>query len=223
MLNAPLLSDLLAAVGLDLTPDQVSAFEGFAQTLYKANEVMNLTRGPRKDCAVRHFFDRLMFQDLIPFHAGVLDIGTGPGFPAWPLACARPDLSVTALDSSGKMIGFLRTQPLPNLEPVLGRAEEFGRRETFEVVTGRALAPLPTQLEVSAAPCAVGGLVIPMRTPGDDFSGVSLAPLGLELVEVVDRPLADTGVVRSFPVYLKVRPTDARYPRRWPEIRSHPL
>src|ERR1041384_4679794 len=134
--------------GLELTPEQVAQFEAFEAKLYEANAVMNLTRVPREECWLRHFVDSLLFQDLIPLNARVLDIGTGPGFPAWPLACARPDLQVTALDSNGKMLGFLRSQPLPNLEVVQERAEEWGAFERFGVVTGRALAPLPVQIEL---------------------------------------------------------------------------
>src|ERR1041384_3584956 len=128
--------------GLELTPEQVAQFEAFEAKLYEANAVMNLTRVPREECWLRHFVDSLLFQDLIPDRASVLDIGTGPGFPAWPLACARPDLQLTAMDSSGKMLGFLQRQGLPNLETIQIRAEEWGVRDRFDVVTGRAVAPL---------------------------------------------------------------------------------
>ena len=62
------------------------------------------------------------------------------------------------------MLGFLASQPLPNLEIVQGRAEEWEAREAFDVVTGRALAPLAIQLELSAGLARIGGAVIPMRT-----------------------------------------------------------
>ena len=84
-------------LGLTLSEAQLSKFENFEEALYRANEVMNLTRVAREECWLRHFVDSLLFQDLIPRGAAVLDIGTGPGFPAWPLACARPDLSITAM------------------------------------------------------------------------------------------------------------------------------
>ena len=198
-------------------------FERFEDALYRANEVMNLTRVPRDECWLRHFLDSLLVARLIPHRASVLDIGTGPGFPAWPLAVARPDLAVTALDSSGKMLGFLESQPLPNLEIVQGRAEEWDEREAFEIVTGRALAPLPIQIEVSAGLVRAGGAVIPMRTPNDDPHGIDLEPLGLELqsVETVELPILHAP--RTFPVYRKVARTDQSFPRRWAEIKDAPL
>ncbi len=189
--------------------------------LYAANDVMNLTRVPREEAWVRHFADSLLFADLIEAGSAVLDIGTGPGFPAWPLACARPDLQVTALDSNKKMLGFLEGFGLPNLSLVLARAEEWDVRGAYDVVTGRALAPLPIQLEISAASCRVGGCVIPMRTGRDEFC--SVRELGLELERVEERVLPGTEIARVFPVYRKTKQTPARYPRRWAEIKAKPL
>ena len=46
-------------------------------------------------------------DDWIEDGAALLDIGTGPGLPAWPIACIRPDVRVTALESSEKPLKFL--------------------------------------------------------------------------------------------------------------------
>lgn len=184
---------------------------------------MNLTRVPREEAWLRHFVDSLLFQDLVPPGAELLDIGTGPGFPAWPLACARPDLRVTALDSNGKMLGFLRSQPLPNLTIAQARAEEWGVREAYDVVTGRAVAPLPLQLELSAPPLRVGGKLILMRTPTDDLQAPRWETLGLRPNGLHARILPGTDVERVFPQFIKVRPTLERYPRRWAEMRAKPL
>lgn len=207
-------------VGLALDEAQLDAFARFEDALYEANAVMNLTRVAQEECWLRHFVDSLLFQDLIPTGSLVLDIGTGPGFPSWPLACARPDLRVTAMDSSGKMLGFLRSQPLPNLEVVLDRAESWGVRDRFDVVTGRAVAPLPIQLELSAPPCKPGGIVLPMRTPSEEFD--VRKDLGLSLRETVTRSLPGTDVVRAFPRYEKTAPTPKKYPRSWAEIKAKP-
>lgn len=150
-----------AQLGLALSSPALQAFEEFEAGLYAANEVMNLTRVPQGECHLRHFLDSLLVAPEIEPGATVLDIGTGPGFPAWPLALARPDLSVTALDSSGKMLGFLRRHPLPNLIIVEARAEDWGVRDRFDFVTGRAVAPLALQLELSAASCRI----VPRRRP----------------------------------------------------------
>jgi 16S rRNA (guanine527-N7)-methyltransferase len=207
-----------------LTPGQFEAFEAFESRLYEANAMMNLTRVSQEECWLRHFMDSLLFQDLIQEGTAVLDIGSGPGFPAWPLACARPDLNVVAIDSSGKMIRFLSKSPLPNLKAVLVRAEEWKIRDAFDFVTGRALAPLGIQLELSAPLTRLGGVVVPMRTPAEaTVIEQDVSPLGLELVQVHRRTLPGTDVVRVFPVYKKVNPTPDRYPRTWAEIKRRPL
>jgi len=208
-------------LGLGLGDRQIAAFERFEQHLYEANQVMNLTRVPREDCWLRHFVDSLLIQEFVLENSSVLDIGSGPGFPAWPLACARPDLKVTALDSSNKMSTFLRNNALSNLKIVTERAEAWSVREQFEVVTGRALAPLPIQLELSAAPAKIGGLVIPMRSARETADVERLKPhkVGLTLLRIEERALPGTDIIRMFPIYEKTGPTPAKYPRPWVEIK----
>jgi 16S rRNA (guanine527-N7)-methyltransferase len=213
-----------AALGLPLTEEQLFAFTQFEENLYAANAVMNLTRIPQEECWLRHFLDSLLFHDLIPTQNSVLDIGTGPGFPAWPLACARPDLNVTALDSSSKMLGFLARNQLPNLHLENARAEDWGVRLKFQVVTGRALAPLPIQLELSAPAAKVGGLIIAMRSAKEEAEILAFEPqrFGISLEKVEHRTLPGTDIERIFPVYRKDRATPREFPRKWAEIRKNP-
>lgn len=212
-------------LGFELTEAQVVQFEAFEDDLYAINEFKNLTRVPKEECYIRHFLDSLLvgqvLRDLCP-EGRVLDIGTGPGFPSWCLACAMPQMSIVAMDSNGKMLDFLRRHPLPNLEIRQERAEESGLRDQFDLVTGRAVAPLSVQLEISAAPAKVGGYVVPMRTPQDTFEG-PWNKLGLELVEVRELPLPGADTVRMFPILRKKNPTPKSYPRRWAEIKKRPL
>jgi 16S rRNA (guanine527-N7)-methyltransferase len=211
----------LAELGLSADSAELDQFDRFEENLYAANEVMNLTRVPREECRLRHFIDSLLIQDLIPQGATLLDIGSGPGFPAWPLACARRDLQVFAIDGSGKAIGFLHENPLPNLRALKVRAEDWVPENGFDFVTGRALAPLGVQLEVSAHLCKVGGLVVPMRTPNDrEEAKTDVSKIGLELLEIHERRLGDTDVVRLFPVCRKVRSVQRR---TWAEMKRKPL
>lgn len=212
-------------LGITLTDAQIAQFSDFEERLYAHNEVKNLTRVPREECVERHFLDSLIVANLIPQGSRVLDLGTGPGFPAWPLACARPDLSVVAMDSNGKMLDFLRANTLPNLDIVQARAEEIARRESFDVVTGRAVAPLPVQLEISAAWARIGGAVIAMRSLAEREQIESWDPdeLGLKLSEVHEIAVPGTEIVRCLPVYAKVARTPGRYPRRWGDIKKKPL
>lgn len=208
-------------LGLSLDLALVAAFE---EDLYTQNGVMNLTRVPREEAWLRHILDSLLIAEFIPSGSKVLDIGTGPGFPSWPLALARPDCQIKALDSSGKMLGFLRRHPLPNLTALQVRAEELPVADEFDVVTGRALAPLAIQLELSARPCRKGGIVLPMRTPNDLAEIERLSSvLGLELEAIHRRTLPVIDAERVFPVYRKKKNTPHGFPRAWAKMKERSL
>lgn len=211
--------------GFPLESEQIEAFSVFEDALYRENEVHNLTRIPKEECEVRHFLDSLLIAPLIPEGSRVLDLGTGPGFPSVPLALARPDLQIVAVESSGKMLSFLRTNAPPNLAVVNQRAEDVAEREAFDVVTGRAVAPLAIQLEISAAWAKVGGYVIPFRTAQElkDLRPKAAGELGLKLQSVREFELEPGGPVRAFPMYLKQRATPKQFPRSWAQIRKRPL
>jgi 16S rRNA (guanine527-N7)-methyltransferase len=123
------------------------------------------------------------------------------------------------------MIDFLRSSPLPNLNIVRFRAEEYYRRDYFDVVTGRALAALSVQLELSAPLSKVGGLVIPLRTPNDhnEIERFRYNKLGLSLESVHRIQLVPIDAERIFPIFRKSEPTPKKFPRKWAEIRNKPL
>lgn len=213
-------------LGIELSEAQLDAFQAYEDDLYEQNQVKNYTRVAQDECWIRHFLDSLLLGSVVESlnkRPRLLDIGTGPGFPAWTLACAFPNWLVTGLDSNAKMLGFLSRHPLPNLREDSRRIEETNADECYEIVTGRAVAPLPIQLEISARPCTVGGYVVPMRTPQDEFEGRAVRKLGLELVEVREILLPHTDIIRAFPIYKKIKSTPRDYPRRWAEIKKKPL
>lgn len=186
---------------------------------------MNLTRVSEDEAVFRHYLDSILIAPLIPEHASVLDIGTGPGFPSWFLAWLRPDLSVTGMDGSNKGLAFLRSHPLPNLTVVQARAEEPPGREMYNFVTGRALAPLPIQVELASAQAKIGGAVVPFRTPieREAVTQLKAGKVGLELEDVLEVAMPESEVVRLFPVWRKVKSTPREFPRPWSKIKQRPL
>jgi 16S rRNA (guanine527-N7)-methyltransferase len=216
------LADALQTFGLQISSQQTEQLQNFTDDLYEQNRTRNLTRISPEDFLQLHFLDSLMLSRYIPPHSRVLDIGTGPGFPSWPLALMRPDTSLVALDSNRKMLGFLERHPLPNLSLTLARAEEFSQPESFDLVTGRAVAPLEIQAEISAAHIKIGGSFVPLRSNQESF-GESFVPLGLRLENVYRVPIKGTDVVRAIPVYRKIRTIAPKYPRSWAEIKRRPL
>jgi len=213
------------SLGFPLTEEQMLQFSGFEQALYQTNQTTNLTRVPPEQFETRHLLDSLLFLDLIPGNAELLDIGCGPGFPCWPIACARPDVKVLGMDSANKMIQFLKSVKLPSLWAKTIRAEERPYRDQFDVVTGRALAPLAIQLELSALPCRVGGAIVPMRTESEReaIEEFPAAQLALILEAIIERELPGADAKRLFPIFRKAGPTPQKYPRSWAEIRRRPM
>ena len=223
--SSGLLAEWAKASGLALSPGQAAQLESYLGALYLANQTMNLTRIPREEAVVKHLIDSLLPHRLFPIGSSVVDLGTGPGLPAWPLACARPDLKVVAVDSTAKAVEFLRSMPLAGLSVLLQRAEEGVRREAFDVATGRAFAPLGIQLEASAPWVKVGGIVAPYRTAAEEEECRAFVhgQLGLELEDLIHLDLPGGAGRRLFPIYRKIRPTPMEFPRPWARMKKNPL
>lgn len=134
--------------------------------LMKWNSAYNLTAIRREDEALTlHILDSL---SLLPHVQGptLLDVGTGPGFPALPIAIARPDIRVTALDSNGKKIRFIRQIAhelgITNIEPVQARVE--AHQGQYAQITSRAFADLGDFLRLSGHLLAPGGEWLAMKS-----------------------------------------------------------
>ena len=100
-ISTPLwLSDEKTAEKLDL----------FAEFLLAENEKYNLTALKTPEAiTLRHFCDSLTPVAHIKSGAKLLDIGSGAGFPAVPIALARPDVTVTGLDATAKKAAFINS------------------------------------------------------------------------------------------------------------------
>lgn len=103
--------------------------------------------GPREADRLwdRHVLNSAAMAKLPAVGARVLDVGSGAGLPGIPLAIARPDLSVVLLEPLLRRYNFLveavaELELGDRVEVRRGRAEDL--RESFDVVTARAVAPL---------------------------------------------------------------------------------
>jgi 16S rRNA (guanine527-N7)-methyltransferase len=125
----------------------------FAALLRKWNAVQNLvSRETIGELWPRHIADSLQLLKLLrPEDRDLVDIGSGGGFPAVPLAIASrgTDRRFTLVEPNARKAAFLRTAARELHLPltILGlRAEQIDSRETFDVMTSRALADLPRLL-----------------------------------------------------------------------------
>lgn len=129
----------------------VEDLESYARLLEKWQRVQNLvSRETLGALWTRHFADSLqLLKRLAETDLHVMDIGSGGGFPALPLAIAGKGgpRRFTLIEPNARKVSFLRTvaRELGLAVRVLGmRADEVDSRETgtADVVTARALAPL---------------------------------------------------------------------------------
>ena len=145
-----------ADLGVTVSPKQAEQLEQYLDYLLEINEVVNLTAIRDKDVAwERHLLDSMPYIPLIPEKCDLLDIGSGGGIPAIPIAIMRPESTVTCLEATGKKCHFLTCAAeevgLTNLKVVPGRCEDLGKqgrhRGNYDIVTARAVAELRVLVE----------------------------------------------------------------------------
>jgi 16S rRNA (guanine527-N7)-methyltransferase len=215
------------------------ALELYVALLLDANERLNLTRVvAAPDVAQLHLLDALAALPQLDASAAsrVVDLGSGGGVPALPLAIARPDVAWTLVESVGKKAAALRSfvaeLGLRNVDVVAERAELLGRdpayRERFTAATARACAALPVLAELALPLVAVGGELLAWKGPLEAGSPEVVAGADAARLLGGGQPrIVESGVTalggHRFVVVPKVRPTPSRYPRRPGDPSRHPL
>lgn len=220
-----------------LSREAEDRFYLFALLLREENLKYNLTAvTDAVGIAYLHFADSAFLAPDLSLGASLLDVGSGAGFPALPIAILRPDLSVTALDSTGKRVEFIRMVSerlsLNNISAVCSRAEDYSggkARERFDYVTARAVAPLDILSELCIPAVCVGGSFISLKSDRaeTELSGseAALKRLGASLDRVVRYELAapDGPAKRTRVVVRKFRSTPLDFPRPYNTIKKKPL
>jgi 16S rRNA (guanine527-N7)-methyltransferase len=206
--------------GFELTAGVRVRLERFVELLVEANAVTNLTGARSPEEMAAHLDDSL---GLAPFVSGPLvDVGSGGGFPAIPLAIVT-GVEVTLIESVAKKARFLeRVLAELGLRGTVRaqRAEDAARdpalRERFATATARAVSSAPVVLELTVPFLKVGGRAVLQRgrfieaerTATHDAALV----LGASLRE--ERRLGAAGDERRLLFVVKERPTGQRFPRR---------
>jgi len=150
-----------------LTDKQSEAFQEL-QALYSHwNEKINvISRKDIDNLYERHILHSLAIAKFMTFRPGseVMDLGTGGGFPAIPLAILFPEVEFHAIDGTAKKIKVVQTVinhlDLRNIKAQQLRAEENKRK--YDFVVTRAVAklerlipwcePLMKQKQINATP-----------------------------------------------------------------------
>ena len=176
------------AFHLALSPETVTASAAYLSTLDAWRRKSNLTGDLSAQELAEHTLESILGSQLIAHGERVVDIGSGAGFPGFPLAIARPDLSVTLVEPRLKRVAFLkhvaRTLRLPNVAVHEARIEEVGG-QTFDVATTRAVGGLPAWLGDGSL-VRPGGALLAWTTRARELS-TQLSP-GFSLEETLDVP-----------------------------------
>lgn len=124
----------------ELPPDRAAALEAHYELLCRWNKVLNLTRIERREEAIERHYGESLFLAARLDPGRIADIGSGAGFPGLVVAVARPDCSVTLIESHQRKAVFLReaSRKLPNVRVVAKRAEEV--EERFDWLISRAVS-----------------------------------------------------------------------------------
>ena len=228
-----LLREGLNALGL---PEGAAApLARYGELLLETNQVMNLTAiTDPADVAALHFLDSAALLTLADFHdKSVADVGTGAGFPGLPLKIVEPSIRLTLLDAQGKRVRFLesvcRELGLEDVACIHGRAEEFAadRRESFDLVTSRAVAALPVLSELCLPLVKTGGYFLAMKSVDCEAELSSakraLDTLGGRVEAVRDYEIPGTDVRHRLILIKKFRQTPEKYPRVFAKIKKNPL
>lgn len=238
MNNLDFLTSELKLKGIILDPLTVGKLLKFTDLLLEANKTFNLTAiTNNEEIIIKHLLDSLLITCFPEYSSAlqILDIGSGAGIPAIPLAIASPSKSILSIDSTQKKIYFQHNSTqalqLTNFLARWGRAEDLGKlpelREKFSIVTARAVAAINILVELALPFVQVGSYAILYKSKEYQIelqaAEKAIATLGGVVHRIVETELPNNFGYRSFIIIKKVKPTPISYPRQAGALKKKPL
>jgi 16S rRNA (guanine527-N7)-methyltransferase len=232
---ASLVHDRLSALSdrYALPTGATERFETLLDLVAAEPASITTVRDPAQGADV-HVADSLVALELDPVRSAtrLADIGSGGGFPGLALAIALPAARVSLVESAGRKCQFLaaatQTLELDNVEVVPARAESWTAGiGSQDVVTARALAPLPVLVEYAAPLLRMGGTLVAWKgrlDAGEAAEGAAAAAvLGMERPQATRVHPYQAAEERHLYLSSKVSSTPNGYPRREGMARKRPL
>lgn len=209
------------------------------EIMLSVNAYMNLTAiTDMSGIILKHYVDSLTVSEHIPAGSTVIDVGCGAGFPSLPLAILRPDLKITAIDSTAKRIRYVNETAdklgLLNLVAITARAEELANkqeyRESFDIAVARAVADLQILTELCLPFVKIGGSFISMKAAkgAEELQNAvnAIKLCGGDKPELTHIDITSDGSQfesRNLISTLKLHHTPKEYPRNFGRIQKKPL
>lgn len=223
------LSILLKEIPLSITDYQLNLVIDYIRILLEANQTTNLTAiTVFNEALVKHIYDSLLIMTLPEFESAsnLIDVGSGGGLPAIPLAICNPGKKVVSLEATQKKVNFqieaAHQLQLTNLFPIWGRAEETAKqndhREQYDLAVARGVAPLNILAELTLPFVKINGYAIFYKgkeAENEILKGeFAVKTLGAEITGTKSWMLPCNYGSRVLIICQKTQPTPSLYPRR---------
>lgn len=228
----------LKKLNIKISTDQDRKLLIYYDMLISENEKINLTAITEKaEVYKKHFWDSLtpaLFYDFYQVKT-LCDVGSGAGFPSIVLKIFFPHLKITIIEALEKRVKFLNnlvhTLQLEDVTVFHARAEDFAKdyRETFDIVTARAVARLNMLAELCIPLLKVKGDFIVLKgQKGDEElaeAQIALKKLGICQQEIHHFMLDENAQQeqRQIIILNKCKKTSVLYPRHYSKIKKQPL
>jgi 16S rRNA (guanine527-N7)-methyltransferase len=232
----------IAQYHLKLEAEQLEKFEAYYKLLQEYNQRMSLVSNlDEKAFYLEHLTDSLSFHlaksklHLKISDLKVIDLGSGGGFPAIVLSILYPHLQITMLESVKKKAHFLETVihelQIENASVLSERIEIIGNdnsyRETFHLVTARALAGISVVLEYAMPLMQTNGYLVAFKTEKElqnlNIAQKAAAHLGGKYMEAILYTMPEKDLKRALMIFQKTDPTPTKYPRKPGIPKKRPL
>ncbi|GLB47258.1 ribosomal RNA small subunit methyltransferase G [Philodulcilactobacillus myokoensis] len=231
-MNPEQFQKLLKQHGIAIDDHQLNQFSRYYQMLVETNKHLNLTTiTEENDVYLKHFYDSITpafyVKSLQDEPLSICDVGSGAGFPSLPLKILFPKLHVVIIDSLNKRIKFLEDLVsdlhLSNVTLKHARAEEFGGkrskyRESFDIVTARAVARMSVLSELCLPLVKIGGRMVALKSMKTDEElkngQTAIQRLGGQITLNQFLQLPSSHDDRHIVVVKKIKKTPKTYPRK---------
>lgn len=215
---------------------QLDKLKKYYDILVEESKKYNLTTITEiEEVYIKHFYDSLLLSRTIDLTSELTlaDIGSGAGFPGLVIKIMFPNLKVTLIEPTTKRCNFLnyviKELNLKNINVINDRAENYikEKRETFDIVTARAVAPLNILLELSIPFLKINGYFVAMKGSNAkeeldaSINAYKVLSTKIEQEDIYTLP-KDLGT-RTIIKFKKLSKTKDIYPRMYSKIKKQPL